>query len=186
VINLAQLWLPIVLSGIGIFVASSVIHMLLKWHSAEYGQIGNEDAVRVAINAGQPKPGQYMLPYCTDPKQFGEPDMKRKLQEGPVGIIVLKPPGMFAMGPMLLQWFVYVTALSFVVGYLAAHSLGAGAPFLHVFRLVWTVAYLAFLCGSIQNAIWMGKPWKHVMTDALDAAIYGAVSGALFGWLWPH
>ena len=53
---LAQLWLPIVLSAVGVFVASSLIHMLFKWHNRDYRKLPNEDAVRAAINAGQPAP----------------------------------------------------------------------------------------------------------------------------------
>ena len=41
---LAQLWMPIVLSAVLVFAASSLIHMVLKWHNADYRPLANEDA----------------------------------------------------------------------------------------------------------------------------------------------
>ena len=35
-IGIMSLWLPIVLSAIIVFLASSVIHMVLKYHNADY------------------------------------------------------------------------------------------------------------------------------------------------------
>jgi hypothetical protein len=184
-INLAQLWLPILLSAIGVFIASSLIHMVLRWHNGDYRKLPNEDEVRMAILNGHPTPGQYMLPHCVA-KTMGESDIKRKFAEGPIGILALKAAGAPKMGPMLLQWFIYVLLLGAVVGYLGSRTLGPDAAFVNVFRLVATVSFLAFVCGSIQNGIWMGKQWRSVALDAVDALIYGVVSGAIFGWLWPH
>ena len=184
-IDLAQLWLPILLSAIAVFVASSLIHMVLQWHKSDYQKLPNEDEVRMAILNGRATPGQYMLPHCVT-RPVGESDIQRKFAEGPIGILALKAAGPPKMGPMLLQWFVYVLLLGAVVAYLASRSLGPSAPFLNVFRLVATISFLAFVCGSIQNGIWMGRQWRSVALDGVDALIYGAVSGAIFGWLWPH
>ena len=52
---LSALWLPIVLSAVLVFVASSIIHMFLGWHAGDYPSLPDEarfaDAVRpLAIN----------------------------------------------------------------------------------------------------------------------------------------
>ena len=47
---LASLWLPILLSAVAVFVASSLIHMLFKWHNRDYRKLPNEDAVRAAAH----------------------------------------------------------------------------------------------------------------------------------------
>ena len=49
---IAELWIPIVLSAVLIFAASSVIHMVLKYHNSEYWKLSNEDAVRAAVGPG--------------------------------------------------------------------------------------------------------------------------------------
>jgi len=38
-VPLAALWLPILLSAIIVFVASSVMHMLLPYHRSDYRQL---------------------------------------------------------------------------------------------------------------------------------------------------
>ena len=38
-VSLAALWLPIVLSAVIVFVASSIMHVLLKYHQSDCHQI---------------------------------------------------------------------------------------------------------------------------------------------------
>ena len=45
-VPLTQLWLPVVLAAVLIFVASSLIHMVFKWHKAEYRALPDEEAAR--------------------------------------------------------------------------------------------------------------------------------------------
>jgi len=44
----SQLLLPILVSTVFIFIASSLIHMVLKWHNPDYRQLPNEDEVALA------------------------------------------------------------------------------------------------------------------------------------------
>ena len=46
---LVSLWLPILLSAVVVFIISSLVHMVLKWHASDYGFFVNEDAIREAI-----------------------------------------------------------------------------------------------------------------------------------------
>ncbi|MGH8398737.1 MAG: hypothetical protein ACRETA_10910, partial [Gammaproteobacteria bacterium] len=63
-ISLAHLWLPILLSAVGVFIASSIVHIALKfWHMPDYHGFTNEDEVGTAIRKGNPVPGMYMMPY---------------------------------------------------------------------------------------------------------------------------
>ena len=55
-VSLGVLWLPIVLSAVLVFVLSSIIHMVLRYHNADYTCLPNEDAVREAIRSGNPAP----------------------------------------------------------------------------------------------------------------------------------
>lgn len=64
-VSLAQLWLPILLTGIFVFIASSIVHMALKfWHQPDYYGLPNETEVGGAIRKGNRAPGMYLLPYC--------------------------------------------------------------------------------------------------------------------------
>jgi len=181
---LAQLWLPILVSGVLVFVASSIIHMALKWHRFEYRALSNEEAVRAAIRAGNAAPGQYIVPYCAEMKDLGTPEMQKKFAEGPVAFLTLRPVGPPRMGKPLALWFLYSVLVAAFAGYVAAHTLAAGAGFAQVCRVVGTVAFVAYSGGSVQMGIWMGKPWSSVAMEVLDGLIYGLLTGAAFGWLW--
>jgi hypothetical protein len=185
-ISLAQLWIPIVLSAVLVFAASSLIHMVFKWHNSDYRKLTNEDAVRAAIRASNPAPGQYMLPYCGDPKEMRKPEMLQKFTEGPTGFLNLMRPGAPSMGKPLALWFLLNLIIALAVGYLASHTVPFGVSFLAVCRFVGLVTFLAYASGSVSHAIWMGKPWNSAAKEVLDAFIYGLVSAVAFGWLWPR
>ena len=44
-VSLTALWLPIVLSAVVVFIASSIIHMVFKYHNSEYGRLPDEAAI---------------------------------------------------------------------------------------------------------------------------------------------
>jgi hypothetical protein len=90
---IAQLWLPILLSAVAVFIVSSLIHMVFKWHAADYRPLANEDDVRAAIRAGNPTPGHFVLPHCGSMQEMGSDAMRRKYAEGPVGYLTLRPRG---------------------------------------------------------------------------------------------
>ena len=185
-VSLAQLWLPILLSAVCVFLASSLVHMVLKWHASEYKPLSNEDEVRAAIRKSTPAPGQYVLPHCSDHKDMGTPEMQAKYKEGPVAMLVVMPNGAPAMGAALGKWFVFTVLVGFTAAYLASRTLAPGTHYLQVFRVVGAVSFVAYGFGSFPLAIWMGKPWISVIKDLADALIYSLLSAGVFGWLWPR
>jgi hypothetical protein len=181
-----HLWIPIVLSAVCVFAASSLIHMVVKWHASDYKALTNEDEVREAIRKGTPGPGQYVLPHCGDMKDMEKPEMQQKFKDGPVAFLVVSPNGAPAMGTTLGKWFAFAVLVAFMAAYLASRTLMPGTHYLQVFRVVGVVSFLAYGFGSIPMGIWMGKPWSSVGKDLADALIYGLLSGGVFGWLWPR
>jgi hypothetical protein len=184
-ITLAQLWLPIVLGAVFVFVASSLIHMAFKWHNADYRKLPNEDEARAAVRKGSPAPGQYVVPHCLDMKQMQTPEMQQKFAEGPVALMWIRPNGPGSMGRMLGQWFALCLVVSFMTAYIAAHTLAPGAAPMNVLRVTANIGFLAYATGSAMDGVWMGKPWASVAKYLLDALIYGFAAGAAFAWLWP-
>jgi hypothetical protein len=183
---IAELWIPIVVSAVLIFIASSVIHMVVKWHNSDYRKFSNEDAIRAAIRAGNAEPGQYTVPHCADMKDMAKPEMQQKFVEGPIAWITLRPSGPPKMGGALGAWFVYILVICLIAAYVAQRSLPAAATFNQVGRIVGALSLLAYAGGSVQMGIWMGKPWPSVMKDVVDGIIYAVIAGAVFGWLWPR
>ena len=185
---LAQLWMPIVLSAVLVFVTSSVIHMVIKWHQSDYRKFANEDDVRAVIRAGNAAPGQYIVPHILDTKTMSTPEVQKKFTDGPVAFMTLRPPGPPAIGGALGQWFAFSLVVALLAAYIASKTLMQieGTTFLGVCRVVGTITFLAYGGGSVTAGIWMGKPWGSVMKELLDAAIYALVSALAFGALWPH
>ncbi|HCZ33246.1 MAG TPA: hypothetical protein DHV93_07190 [Holophagaceae bacterium] len=184
-VSLTHLWLPIVLSAVFVFAASSLIHMVIKWHASDYRALPNEEEVRAALQKAAQSPGQYVIPHCGDMKDMEKPEMQQKYKDGPIGFIMLSPNGAPNMGKALGMWFLYSLAVAFMAAYVASRTLGPGTHYLQVFRVVGAVSFLTYAGGSVQMGIWAGKPWRSVVKDLLDGLIYGLVSAGAFGWLWP-
>ena len=78
-----SLWLPILLSAVFVFILSSIIHMVLKYHNTDYGKVPSEDGVMDAMRAFNIPPGDYVMPHAADMKEMGSPEFKEKLSKGP-------------------------------------------------------------------------------------------------------
>ncbi|HEX5953986.1 MAG TPA: hypothetical protein VFY94_12515 [Rhodanobacteraceae bacterium] len=182
--TLASLWLPILLSAVFVFIASALINMLLRfWHAPDYRKFSNEDAVRAAIRAGNPEPGQYSIPWC-EPDATKDPAMQEKFVQGPVGMVNLRRAGPMNMGAYLAQWLLFCILVS-VLCALIALVLPAGADPHRVFHTTALAALAGYALSLIQNAIWFAWPWKNAFKYMLDGLAYAIITGFTFLWLWP-
>jgi hypothetical protein len=182
----SQLAVPILLSVVLVFLVSSLIHAALQLHQKQYRKLDNEDEVRAAIRKSAPAPGMYILPYCKHGKDAAAPEMIKKFEEGPLGVLYVRPSGMIKIGPFLAQWVVYTFAVSCVVAYLARVVLDPHATFLGAFRVVGTTAWLAYAWQSPSDAIWKSKPWSVAFGEMFDGLVYALLTAAVFAWFWPR
>jgi hypothetical protein len=183
---LAHLWLPIVLSAVFVFIASSVINMFLKfWHAPDYKGFSNEDDVAAAIRKGNPSAGAYQLPYCSSPEAMKQPQMAEKFKNGPVGMVFLRKPGPMNIGSFLGQWFAFCLLVTFFCALVAVHVFGPGAESARIFHVVGLIALMTFSFGGIPDAIWWSHPWGSTLKYVVDGLIYALITGATFAWLWP-
>ena len=182
---LMSLWAPILLSAVIVFIASSVIHMVLPYHRNDFGGVPSEDAVMDALRKFNISPGDYMIPRPGSREAMRSPEFKEKLKRGPVGILTVMT-GEWAMGKRLTQWFIYLIVVGIFAGYVAGRALGPGAPYGQVFRFVGTVAFAGYGLGLWQNSIWYNRSWATTLKSNFDALIYGLLTAGTFGWLWPR
>jgi len=181
----SQLLLPILVSTVFIFIASSLIHMVLKWHNPDYRQLPNEDEVRAALGKPSITPGQYIFPHCKDGKAMQSPEMQKKFEQGPLGTLWIKKPGKIQLGPFLLKWILYTLVVSTLCAYLAGFMLLPGADYMRVFRVVAIAGWLAYSWQAPSDSIWKGKPWSSTFREMVDGLVYGLITAGTFGWLWP-
>jgi hypothetical protein len=181
-----ELVLPILLSAVLVFVASSLIHMVVKWHNPDYRSLSNEDEVRAAIKKSGAATGQYIFPHCLEGKQMNDPAMAQKFVDGPVGVLYIRENGAPKLGPFLFKWIVYTIIVGALAGYVARSTLTAGTPYLKVFQVVGAAAWLAYAWQAPSDSIWKGKPWVVTIRGMLDGLIYAALTAGAFAWLWPR
>ena len=184
-VSLLSLWAPILLGTLLAWVASALIHMLLKYHNADHRALPNEAEVAAAIAAGRPSPGIHTLPHCSDMKQMGDPALQQRFRDGPVAVVTVMRPGLPAMGKLMLQQILYFLFGTALVGFCATLALPPGASYLVVFHFVAVVGFLAFGWAVIPYSIWYGHPWATSARYLLDGLIYALVIAGCYGWLWP-
>jgi hypothetical protein len=187
-VEFGSLWLPVVVSAVIVFVASSILHMVIKHHAKDYAPLPNEEAFRkVMQDMNAAGPGQYRFPFCKSMKDTTEPAFVKKLEEGPNGVLLLMPRGPYNMGKSLGLWFVYCLFVSFFCSYVVRTAgLMPGAAYLTVMRVVATTAGCAYILGNLPEAIWKGEPWATVFRFMADGLLYALLTGGTFGWLWPE
>ena len=184
-VPLSALWLPIVLSAVIVFIASSIIHMVLPYHKSDYRQLPDEDKLLAALRPAGLQKGLYVFPYCTH-QNMKSPEIQEKYKQGPVGFLTVFPSGPPAMPKFMGLWFAYCLIVSFFVAYLTAHTVAPGASYRAVFRVAGTAGFMAYGLGTLSNGIWKGQPWSNVIKEAVDGLIYALLVAGTFGWLWPH
>jgi hypothetical protein len=184
-VSLAALWLPIVLSAIFVFIASSLMHMILKYHQGDYRQLPDEDKLLAALRPAGLTRGLYVFPYCTH-KDMKSPAMIEKYKQGPVGMMTVFPSGPPAMPKFLVLWFGYCLVIGVFVAYLTAHTVSVGATYRAVFRVAGTAAFMAYGLGQLSNGIWKGQMWGATIKEVIDGLVYGLLTAGTFGWLWPR
>jgi hypothetical protein len=184
-VHLTSLWLPILLSAVACFVASSIIHMFLGYHQSDYGKVPQEDAVMDALRAANLAPRDYLVPHPGSREHMRSEEYKNKVNRGPVATITVMT-GFFAMGKRFAQWFVYLLVVGVFSACVAVPLLSPGAPHKVVFHTVGLVAFAAYGLALWQGSIWYGRSWSTALKSNIDALIYAAITGGIFAWLWPR
>ncbi len=181
-----SLWLPILISAVFVFVASSVIHMMLPYHKSDYGKVPAEDDVMDALRKFNVPPGDYMVPRCGSPNEMKSPAFVEKMKKGPVIVMTVMPNGPWSMGSNLAQWFVYCVVVGAIAAYIAGRALGPGAPYLAVFRFAGATAFAGYALALWQNSIWYKRAWSTTIKSTFDGLVYALLTAGTFGCLWPR
>ncbi len=184
-VPILHLWLPILLSAVIVFVASSLMHMVLPLHKNDYRKLPDEDKVMDALRSAGVTPGRaYHFPY-TSHKEMNSPEMVEKFKRGPIGMIRVRPTGVPGLGKFLVQWFLYCIMVGVFVAYLTGRTRAAGAPYLEVFRVAGASAFLAYSIALIQESIWNAADWGVTFKHVVDGFIFALLTAGTFSWLWP-
>ena len=184
-ISTTELWLPILLSAVGVFIASSILHMVIPMHRGDFRKMPGEERVMAEMRSAGLLPGSYMFPCAENMKDMCTSPMIEKCKLGPVGFLTVVPSGAPGMGKNLVQWFLFCVVISGFVAHLAAQGLHRGDEFKPVFHLTGLAAVLGYSMGALPDSIWKGQKWSITGKFVIDGIVYGVVTGLIFAWLWP-
>jgi hypothetical protein len=185
-VPITALWLPILLSAVIVFVASSILHMVLPFHKSDYRKLPGEDKVVDALRAAGVTPGPvYAFPHTTH-KEMKAPETVEKFKRGPVGLLTVMPSGPPAMGKFLGLWFINCVVVGIFVAYLTGRTRVPGTHYLEIFRVAGATAFMGYGLGQIQDSIWKGQTWSVTAKHVFDGLIYALLTAGTFRWLWPR
>ncbi len=184
-VPLTALWLPILLAAVIVFVASSIMHMVLSYHRSDYRKLPEEEKALASLRVLGLTRGLYIFPFGTH-KDMNTPAMTEKYKQGPVGMMTIFPSAPPVMPKFLGQWIAFCLVIGIFVAYLTGRTVAPGANYLQVFRVAGTAAFLAYGLGNLSNGIWKGQPWGMTIKEVFDGLIYALLTAGAFGWLWPR
>jgi hypothetical protein len=185
-VPLTSLVLPILLSAVLVFVASSILHMVLPLHRNDLRRLPHEDEILDALRRYDIPPGDYAAPHAGSPAAMKDPAFVERMRKGPLVLVTLARGQEPSLAGNLAQWFVYTVVVSLFAAYLSGRALGPGAEYLSVFRFASTTAFIGYSLAVAQHSIWYRRSWTTTLKVMLDGLIYGLLTGGAFGWLWPR
>jgi hypothetical protein len=176
--NITELWLPIVVTGVATHVYSTLAWTALPHHKPEWVKMPDEDAAYPALE--NIPPGQYIFPHASCQKDFQEANFQRKLKSRN-GMLVIWPKPVH-MGKAIGQTLLTYLVVAFVIGYLASIGLPKGAEFMKVLQFVTTAGLLAHIAAKFPFVFWFRR---RIAMDVLDGVIFALLTGVIFAALWP-
>jgi hypothetical protein len=180
-----SLWLPVVVAAVVVWIVSALIWMLLGYHAADFRKLPDEERLRALYSSGKVAPGQYVTPYWQDAKGRDDKEFMKRFDEGPVALLVVGRNGAPNMGRNMLLSFCFYFVVSFVVAYIARHTLQFGQDGHTVMRVTATIAIAIYALAGVPDSIWFYRPWSVTLKNGFDGVIYGLITGVIFMLLWP-
>lgn len=177
---LTQLWLPILVSAVAIFIVSFITHMVLPFHKSEFKRLPNEDHLMAELSKVPAE--NYMFPCPENSKDMNSPEYRAKMDQGPNGLLIVWPSKV-NMGQNLGLTFLFYILVGIFVAYLGTHSIDPGATYMHRFRICGTIAFASHGLGWMSFLIWF--KYNRFWPNFLDAVLYSLVTAGIFASMWP-
>ena len=184
-VPIPDLSLPILLSAVAVFLLSSIIHIVLKYHESDFKSIPEEDAIMDDLRKHNIPPGEYYFPRAKNSKDMRRPEFIEKMKKGPVAFITVLENAAPNMNKQLVQWFIYCIIIGIFAAYVAGRALPSSANYLEVFRFAGVTSFAGYGLALIQNSIWYKREWASTIKSLFDSLIYALFTAGIFGWLWP-
>lgn len=188
---LHQLWLPILVCSVVLFICSFLVWAVLPHHKDDWAKLPNEDGVREYLKGQNLPTGAYLFPKMG--KECHSPEGQAKWKAAPAGELRIWKDASMAKN-MIGTYIVFLIA-SLLTAYVAWHihsgftGHNVASPmhgeFADRFQIVGTIGILTYCFSFIPNMIWFQAGKRAMINCIIDGLLYGIVTGATFSWLWP-
>jgi hypothetical protein len=185
-VSVTQLWLPVLLGAVLVFVASSIIHMVLGYHAGDYKKVPQEDEAMAAMRPFNLAPGDYAMPKPSSMAAMKDPAFQKKWAAGPIMFFTVMPAGQQEMAGQFIGWFLYSVFIGGVTAYVTGLAYAPGTDYMHIFRMATTVAFIGYVGSLPQFSIWYKRSWRTTLVGMFDGLIFGMLTAGALGWLWPR
>jgi hypothetical protein len=185
-VPIASLWAPILLSAALATLAGFVFWIVLPLRRHDWKPLPDEAALAEVMRLQGAGPGQYSFPYTRDPRAWGDRELVRRYEAGPVGFLTLARAGLPAMPWSVAREFGYHVVVGVLLAYLASRAVPAGGSPLEVVRVVGTAATLAYCAAVVPTWIWLGRPWSAVWKDLVEGGVVAMLTAGVFVVFWPR
>ena len=152
--GLTMLWLPILVSAVLVFAASSVIHMMSPWHKTDFPKMPRESEVMDALRPFAIPPGDYFVPRPSGREELRSPEFADRVAKGPVVVMTVLPNAQMPMGRNLMLWFAYIVVVGVFAAYVAGRALPPGASYVQVFRFAAATSFIGYSLALWQLSMW--------------------------------
>ncbi len=193
---LTHLWLPILVSSVGVWFISFAAWMIIGHHKKDRDAIPDERGFIDFIRRANIPPGDYGYPdFCQHdslPRKERMTAMKALYDQHPQGLLRVWAPT--NMGLAMGLTFAFYLVTSVVIAYLGwaalPHSAAAAGTdgsrlFWKVFQVLGTAGILAYCFGSFPNDLWFQKKRRAMAMNLVDGIAFGLATGLVFAWFWP-
>jgi hypothetical protein len=176
--NVYDLWLPIVLTGLATHILSTLAWTVLPHHRPEWQKHAKEDELLELLRSSPA--GQFIFPYAASGEEMKSEAYKSKMGKCQGMLVLWATP--ISMGKAIGLTLLSFLVIAFVIGYVASIALPRGTEFMRVVQLVTTVGLLAHVAARFPNVFWFRR--KSAM-EVLDGVVFAIVTGLIFASLWP-
>lgn len=187
-VPVTSLVLPLVIAAVVVFIASSIIHMVLPYHRGDMRMIpaGKEDELLDSLRRINLAPGDYGAPHPGSMAGMKDPVYVAKMTKGPQVLMTVSPGGPASLAKSLATWFVYIIVVNVFAAYVTGRAIAPGADYLTVFRFIGTTAFMGYSLGLLQDSIWFRRPWSKTAKSVFDGLVYALLTAGVFGSMWPR
>jgi hypothetical protein len=187
-VSLTALVIPILVSAVVVFIASSIIHMVLPYHRTDVRRVPpqQENEILETFRRLNLPPGDYAAPHAGSAAGMKDPEFVAKLKKGPLVFVTLAPGEVPSLGKSLLLWFIFTVVVTLFAAYITSRAVGPGTDYLTVFRFVGTTAFMGFSLALLHESIWYKRNWSRTLKSMFDGLVYALLTAGVFGWLWPR